>query len=81
LLEIFSNYGELLNVDLHLDPKIGLAKGSAELVYKDSSGAKKAFKFMNGGQLDGKIIKIVIIEPPNKPNPKPGINKYLSLIA
>jgi RNA recognition motif-containing protein len=61
LIEIFGAYGNV-NVYIPRDPESRLAKGYIFLEYTSKEEADKAFWYMNGGQLDGNIIKVEYLE-------------------
>ncbi|EIW62051.1 RNA-binding domain-containing protein, partial [Trametes versicolor FP-101664 SS1] len=62
LQTIFGFYGEVVKVDLPLFGKSGQNRGKASLEYVDSASAQKAVSHMDGGQLDGAIIKCELSE-------------------
>ena len=55
--EIFSPYGKLMSVDLAIDATVNLPKGYAHIEYESREDAVKAIDFMNGGQIDGNVIR------------------------
>ncbi|KAG8383654.1 hypothetical protein BUALT_Bualt04G0036400 [Buddleja alternifolia] len=59
--ELFSEIGELIRYALHFD-KNGRPSGSAEVVFARRSDAFQALKRYNNVQLDGKPMKIEIID-------------------
>ncbi|KAI0353564.1 RNA-binding domain-containing protein [Trametes cingulata] len=64
LQTIFGFYGEIVKVDLPLYGKSGQNRGRAALEYADSASAQKAVSHMDGGQLDGAILKCELSEQP-----------------
>ncbi|KAH9899966.1 hypothetical protein C8Q73DRAFT_341514 [Cubamyces lactineus] len=64
LQTIFGFYGELLKVDLPLFGKSGQNKGKASLEYADAASAQKAVAHMDGGQIDGAVVKCELSEVP-----------------
>ena len=55
LEEIFGNYGKIKNVKLEYN------KGSAFITYEKSNDAEEAVLYMDGGKLDGEILKVSIL--------------------
>ncbi|KAI0320605.1 hypothetical protein OF83DRAFT_1052781 [Amylostereum chailletii] len=64
LQTIFGFYGNVLKVDLPLYGKSGQNRGKAAVEYTDAESARKAVSHMNGGQLDGAIVKVEISDLP-----------------
>eukprot|EP01041_Mallomonas_annulata_P004571 gene4570-9086_t len=58
LQEIFSTYGP---VDLVIDKRVGLSKGNAYVEFEKAKDAEDAMLHMDGGQLDGHILKVSYI--------------------
>ncbi|KAH9300455.1 hypothetical protein KI387_012038, partial [Taxus chinensis] len=56
LKEIFSNFGEVVNVELSMDRVVQLPKGYGYVEFKTRPDAEKALLHMNGGQVDGNVI-------------------------
>ncbi|GJE84116.1 RNA-binding domain-containing protein [Phanerochaete sordida] len=76
LQTIFSFYGEITKIDLPLFGKSGQNRGKASLEFLDSASAHRAASHMNGGQLDGAILKVELSELPvrsrsRSPRPPP----------
>lgn len=61
LLEIFSTYGRVKKVDLQIDQRVGLSKGNAYVEFDISKDAEQAMLYLDGGQLDGNILKVSFI--------------------
>lgn len=61
LLEIFSTYGKVKKVDLQIDQRVGLSKGNAYVEFDTSKDAEQAMLYLDGGQLDGNVIKVSFI--------------------
>lgn len=55
--EIFSNFGTLKSVELAIDKSVNLPRGFAYVEYENKEDATKAQAHMNGGQLDGNILR------------------------
>ncbi|KAM5540417.1 hypothetical protein V8D89_005875 [Ganoderma adspersum] len=64
LQAIFGFYGEIVKVDLPVYGKSGQNRGKAALEFLDSASAHKAVSHMDGGQLDGAIVKVELSELP-----------------
>ncbi|KAK7470895.1 hypothetical protein VKT23_002311 [Stygiomarasmius scandens] len=76
LQTIFGFYGQITKIDLPLFAKSGQNRGKAALEYSDPAGAHKAASHMNGGQLDGAILKVELSDLPvrsrsRSPRPPP----------
>ncbi|KAF3493362.1 hypothetical protein DY000_02054961 [Brassica cretica] len=74
LKEIFGNYGEVVHVELAMDRAVNLPKGYAYVEFKARADAEKALLFMDGGQIDGNVVKAKFTLPPRQklsPPPKP----------
>ncbi|KAI1795142.1 hypothetical protein LXA43DRAFT_1091263 [Ganoderma leucocontextum] len=71
LQAIFGFYGEIVKVDLPVYGKSGQNRGKAALEFLDSASAHKAVSHMDGGQLDGAIIKAELSELPVRSLPFP----------
>ncbi|KAG6378503.1 hypothetical protein JVT61DRAFT_12764 [Boletus reticuloceps] len=61
---IFGFYGEIVKIDLPLFTKSGQNRGKAALEYADPLSAQRAVSHMNGGQLDGLMLKVEISDLP-----------------
>ncbi|KAF8845726.1 hypothetical protein BDN67DRAFT_887601, partial [Paxillus ammoniavirescens] len=64
LQTIFGFYGEIIKIDLPLYTKSGQNRGKAALEYADPVSAQKAVSHMNGGQLDGLVLKAELSDLP-----------------
>ncbi|EIN10275.1 hypothetical protein PUNSTDRAFT_63969, partial [Punctularia strigosozonata HHB-11173 SS5] len=64
LSTIFGFYGELVKIDLPMFGKSGQNRGKAALEYADADAAQKAASHMNGGQLDGAVLKVELSDLP-----------------
>ncbi|KAH9853584.1 hypothetical protein C2E23DRAFT_902936 [Lenzites betulinus] len=62
LQTIFGFYGEVVKVQVPLYGKSGQNKGTASVEFVDSSSAHKAVSHMDGGQLDGAVLKCELSE-------------------
>ncbi|CAN7035338.1 unnamed protein product [Brassica rapa subsp. trilocularis] len=74
LKEIFGNYGEVVHVELAMDRAVNLPKGYAYVEFKARADAEKALLFMDGGQIDGNVVKAKFTLPSRQklsPPPKP----------
>ncbi|KAI0068876.1 RNA-binding domain-containing protein [Artomyces pyxidatus] len=64
LQAVFGFYGEIVKVDLPVYGKSGQNRGKAALEYADPASAHKAASHMNGGQLDGAVLKVELSDLP-----------------
>ncbi|KAJ7086649.1 hypothetical protein C8R44DRAFT_752452 [Mycena epipterygia] len=64
LKTIFGFYGDIVQIDLPVFGKSGQNRGKAALEYVDPPSAQKAASHMNGGQIDGAVIKVELSELP-----------------
>ncbi|KAJ6539110.1 hypothetical protein B0H19DRAFT_879665, partial [Mycena capillaripes] len=64
LKTIFGFYGDIVQIDLPVFGKSGQNRGKAALEYTDPPSAQKAASHMNGGQIDGAIIKVELSDLP-----------------
>ncbi|KAK0490752.1 hypothetical protein IW261DRAFT_1433925, partial [Armillaria novae-zelandiae] len=64
LQTIFGFYGHITKIDLPLFGKSGQNRGKAAVEYSDPLSAHKAASHMNGGQLDGAILKVELSNLP-----------------
>lgn len=55
--EIFANFGTLKSVELALDKVVMLPRGFAYVEYETKEDAAQAKLHMDGGQLDGNIVR------------------------
>ncbi|PWZ34691.1 Serine/arginine-rich splicing factor SR45 [Zea mays] len=58
LKEIFGNFGEVVNVELSMDRMVNLPRGYGYIEFKKRADAEKALLHMDGGQIDGNIVKL-----------------------
>eukprot|EP01038_Epipyxis_sp_PR26KG_P011447 gene11447-15335_t len=61
LEEIFGTYGSIKGVDLDVDRKTGIPRGNATITFYDEKDAEQAKFYMDGGQIDGRIIKVSFV--------------------
>ncbi|KAK2466510.1 hypothetical protein APHAL10511_002152 [Amanita phalloides] len=64
LQTIFGFYGQIAKVDLPLFGKSGQNRGKAALEFSDAISAQQAASHMDGGQLDGAILKVELSDLP-----------------
>ncbi|TFY72115.1 hypothetical protein EVG20_g910 [Dentipellis fragilis] len=64
LQTIFGFYGKILKIDIPMYGKSGQNRGKAAVEYFDSESAHKAATHMDGGQLDGAVLKIELSDLP-----------------
>ncbi|XP_043807305.1 RNA-binding protein CP29B, chloroplastic [Manihot esculenta] len=74
LKEIFSNFGEVVHVELAIDHTVNLPKGYGYVEFKARADAEKALIYMDGTQIDGNFVRARFTLPPRQgvsPPPKP----------
>ncbi|KAL6007556.1 hypothetical protein ACLOJK_033054 [Asimina triloba] len=78
LREIFSNFGEVVNVELTMDRTVNLPRGYGYVEFKMRADAEKALLYMDGGQIDGNVVRARFtlpqrqkVSPPPKAVPPP----------
>ncbi|KAL5527401.1 hypothetical protein ACEPAG_6192 [Sanghuangporus baumii] len=64
LRSIFGFYGDISKIDLPLFGKSGQNRGKAALEFTTSTAAHKAASHMDGGQLDGAVLKVELSDLP-----------------
>ncbi|TCD70843.1 hypothetical protein EIP91_001534 [Steccherinum ochraceum] len=79
LQTIFGFYGDITKIDLPMYGKSGQNRGKAALEFADPTGAHKAASHMDGGQLDGAILKVELSDLPVVPTPVPRLALVLHL--
>jgi len=65
LREIFGIFGRLKNVSVAIDKAVMLPKGYAYVEFENRQNAEEAQRCLNGGQLDGRHIKVDFILLPS----------------
>ena len=63
--EIFSNYGEIKGVYIPKKGKRNLKENYAFIEFIKKENAEEAQLYMDGGQIDGKVVKVEILNPKN----------------
>eukprot|EP01039_Chlorochromonas_danica_P005900 gene5900-6496_t len=73
LQEIFGHYGHVKEVDLPIDRRNGMHHQAATVVYHNEKEAEQAMFYLDGGQIDGKVIKVsyVLVDGPKRRSPSP----------
>ncbi|VVA95824.1 unnamed protein product [Arabis nemorensis] len=66
LKEIFGNFGEIIHVELAIDRAVNLPRGYAYVEFKARADAEKAQLYMDGAQIDGKVVKAKFTLPPRQ---------------
>ncbi|EEC78362.1 hypothetical protein OsI_18120 [Oryza sativa Indica Group] len=66
LKEIFENYGEVVNVELSMDRVVNLPRGYGYVEFKNRADAEKALLYLDGGQIDGNVVKVRFALPPQQ---------------
>ncbi|CAA7260190.1 unnamed protein product [Cyclocybe aegerita] len=64
LRTVFSFYGQITKMDVPIFGKSGQNRGKAALEFSDPSAARKAVSHMDGGQLDGAVLKVELSDLP-----------------
>ena len=64
LQELFSQYGEIVNVALITDRMTGRSKGIAFIEYTTEESANEAIKALHNYELEGRNIVVSIARPP-----------------
>ncbi|KAJ3829469.1 hypothetical protein F5880DRAFT_1438150, partial [Lentinula raphanica] len=64
LRTVFGFYGQIVKLDLPLYTKSGQNRGKAALEFSQPSEAHIAASHMNGGQLDGAVLKVELSDLP-----------------
>lgn len=77
LEEIFDVYGRILDIDLPIVQRLGTHKGTAWITFASPAAAAKAADYMDGGQIDGSIVTVVLDEA--SPPPRGGGTKRASV--
>ncbi|KAK4334043.1 putative RNA binding protein [Rhodotorula toruloides] len=67
LEEIFDVYGRILDIDLPIVQRLGTHKGTAWITFASPAAAAKAADYMDGGQIDGSIVTVVLDEASSPP--------------
>ena len=65
LKEIFSNYGEIKGVYIPKKEKSNLNKNYAFIEFIEKAHAEEAQLYMDEGQIDGKVVKVEILNKKN----------------
>uniref|UniRef100_A0A0D9VAI8 RRM domain-containing protein n=1 Tax=Leersia perrieri TaxID=77586 RepID=A0A0D9VAI8_9ORYZ len=71
LKEIFGNFGEVVNVELSMDRMVNLPRGYGYIEFKKRTDAEKALLYMDGGQIDGNVVKLRFTLAPRQRAPSP----------
>nr|CAD1836913.1 unnamed protein product [Ananas comosus var. bracteatus] len=58
LKEIFGNFGDVVNVELSMDRIVNLPRGYGYVEFKKRADAEKALLYMDGGQIDGNVVRV-----------------------
>ena len=60
LLELFSQYGTVVNLNIVEDPKTGLSKGYAFVEMKSLKSAERAVAALSGSEMRGRKLTVKI---------------------
>lgn len=63
LRELFSQYGEVQNVQVATDRETGRSRGFAFVDMADEAGAQAAIQSLNGYQMDGRALTVEEARP------------------
>ncbi|KAL3851053.1 hypothetical protein ACJIZ3_012935 [Penstemon smallii] len=66
LKEIFGNFGEVVNIRLAIDRIVNIPKGFSYVEFKIRADAEKAQLYMDGAQVDGKVVRAKFTLPERK---------------
>ena len=66
LKSVFEEYGEVISAKVITDRDTGRAKGFAFVEMANQQDAEKAIKELDGGELDGRNIKVNLSQPKTK---------------
>ena len=66
LEEIFGYYGKVVNIDLEKNERSKLPKGSAYVSFRSADDMNQAVVHLDGGQIDGQIIKATFVLVSNR---------------
>lgn len=58
LRAIFSNLGRVVNTHVEIHPKVKLSLSWGTITFATMKDARNAYKWMNGGQIDGQAVKL-----------------------
>ncbi|CAG8483373.1 5781_t:CDS:2 [Cetraspora pellucida] len=78
--EIFGTFGRIRSVEMALDEKWQMNKGSAFIDFDTRAEAERAISYMDGGQLDGAVLTCAFVprRPPTPPPPRRRGGRYSS---
>ncbi|TKR81714.1 hypothetical protein L596_015544 [Steinernema carpocapsae] len=75
VISVFSQYGEIVNINLVRDSKTGKSKGFAFLCYDDQRSTVLAVDNLNGISLVGRMIKVDHVEEYKVPKFRENVNE------
>ena len=70
LKDIFEEWGEVEDAKIAMDEKVHLSLGFGTVEYKQARSAFHAIRYMNGGQIDGKVVTVKLYTEPHSPSSK-----------
>ncbi|MBI2074455.1 MAG: RNA-binding protein [Candidatus Levybacteria bacterium] len=76
LRELFSQYGEIVNVELITDRNTGRSRGFGFVTFANAADAQKAIDEINGKEIDERKIIVNIARPREDRGAKGGFKKY-----
>ena len=62
LQEVFSTFGTVVRSGVVTEKKTGLSKGYGFVEFAESADAAAAIVFMNGGILDGNMLRVSLVD-------------------
>ena len=66
LQEIFGHYGTVKYAELEFDKRLGLSKCIGYVTFEKADEAEQAVLHLDGGQLDGQLLKVSFVLVSNK---------------
>ncbi|CAD6342359.1 unnamed protein product [Miscanthus lutarioriparius] len=57
-VHMLGNFGEVVNVELSMDRMVNLPRGYGYTEFKKRDDVEKALLYMDGGQIDGNVVKL-----------------------
>jgi len=68
ILNIFENYGKIINIHIPKDSSSGTSRGFAFVEYENPENASLAHQKLHKTKIDGRTISILFAEPKESPN-------------
>merc|ERR1712137_770202 len=80
VIAVFSQYGEIVNMNLVRDAKTGKSRGFAFICYEDQRSTVLAVDNLNGIKLTGRIIRVDHVADYKPPKEKEETDEFTKLI-